>query len=94
MVAEFRQRRDILVDGLNDIGIHCSRPRGAFYAFADVSEYGNGEEIAEKLLSDAHVAATPGSAFGPSGNNFMRLSYAISQERIREALERIENCLL
>lgn len=94
MVAEFRQRRDILVDGLNDIGIHCSRPRGAFYAFADVSEYGDGEEIAEKLLSDAHVAATPGSAFGPSGNNFMRLSYAISQERIREALERIENCLL
>ncbi|APH39414.1 pyridoxal phosphate-dependent aminotransferase [Methanohalophilus halophilus] len=94
MVAEFRQRRDILVDGLNDIGIHCSRPKGAFYAFADVSEYGNGEEIAEKLLSDAHVAATPGSAFGPSGNNFVRLSYAISQERIREALERIENCLL
>jgi aspartate aminotransferase len=94
MVGEFRQRRDILVDGLNDIGIHCSRPRGAFYAFADVSEYGDGEEIAEKLLSDAHVAATPGSAFGPSGNNFMRLSYAISQERIREALERIENCLL
>lgn len=94
MVAEFRQRRDILVDGLNNIGIHCNRPKGAFYAFADVSEYGNGEEIAEKLLSDAHVAATPGSAFGPSGSNFVRLSYAISQERIREALERIENCLL
>jgi len=94
MVAEFRQRRDILVDGLNNIGIHCNRPGGAFYAFADVSEYGNGEGIAEKLLSDAHVAATPGSAFGPSGDNFVRLSYAISQERIREALERIENCLL
>ncbi|MBP2029777.1 aspartate aminotransferase [Methanohalophilus levihalophilus] len=94
MVDEFRKRRDILIDGLNAIGIKCNKPDGAFYAFADVSEYGDGDTIAEKLLSEAHVALTPGSAFGASGKNFVRISYATSQERIREALKRIEDCLL
>jgi aspartate aminotransferase len=94
MVKEFNLRRDILVDGLNAVGIKCQKPDGAFYAFADVSEYGNGDEVSEKLLNDAHVAATPGSAFGPSGKNFIRISYATSQERIREALRRIEAALV
>ncbi|HJH32520.1 MAG TPA: pyridoxal phosphate-dependent aminotransferase [Methanosarcinaceae archaeon] len=94
MVKEFRIRRDILVDGLNSIGIKCKKPEGAFYAFADVSEYGNGDEITEKLLADAHVAVTPGSAFGASGKDFIRISYATSQERIREALGRIEDVLV
>lgn len=94
MVAEFRKRRDILIDGLNSIGIKCNKPDGAFYAFADVSEYGDGDSVAEKLLSEAYVAVTPGSAFGESGKNFVRISYATSQERIREALKRIEGCLL
>ncbi|MDK2892080.1 MAG: aspartate aminotransferase [Methanohalophilus sp.] len=94
MVEEFRKRRDILIDGLNAIGIKCNKPEGAFYAFADVSEYGDGDSVAEKLLSEAHVALTPGSAFGASGKNFVRISYATSQERIREALKRIEECLL
>ncbi len=90
MAKEFKLRRDILVDGLNAVGIKCQKPEGAFYAFADVSEYGNGDEVSEKLLADAHVAATPGSSFGSSGKNFIRISYATSQERIREALRRIE----
>ncbi|NJD76097.1 MAG: pyridoxal phosphate-dependent aminotransferase [Candidatus Methanoperedens sp.] len=93
MVKEFRARRDLLVRGLNKIGIKCAMPDGAFYAFADVSGYGSGEEVAELLLNKAFVAATPGSAFGKAGNDFIRLSYATSQERIREALRRMEAVL-
>jgi aspartate aminotransferase len=94
MVERFRMRRDVLVDGLNEIGIKCQKPGGAFYAFADVSEHGDGNSIAEKLLLDAHVAVTPGSAFGESGKNFIRISYATSIERIQEGLERIKTALV
>lgn len=90
MVDEFKSRRDMLVEGLNELGIKCSKPDGAFYAFADVSEYGTGEEVAELLLNKAFVATTPGSAFGKAGNDFIRISYATSKERIREALLRME----
>ena len=93
MVREFRARRDILVRGLNKLGIRCTMPDGAFYAFADVSEYGSGEKVAELLLNKAFVATTPGSAFGEAGNNFIRISYATSQDRIREALRRMEAVL-
>jgi aspartate aminotransferase len=93
MVREFEARRDLLVRGLNKLGIRCAMPEGAFYAFADVSEYGSGEKIAELLLNKAFVATTPGSAFGEAGNNFIRISYATSQDRIREALRRIESVL-
>ena len=94
MVTEFKARRDLIVDGLNNIGIKCNYPSGAFYAFADVSEYGNGDEVCEKLLTEAFVAATPGSAFGPHSMDFIRFSYATSRERIQTALERIEQALL
>ena len=93
MVREFRARRDLLIRGLNKIGIKCARPDGAFYAFADVSEYGTGEKVAELLLNKAFVATTPGSAFGEAGNDFIRISYATSQERIKEALRRMEAVL-
>ncbi len=93
MVREFRARRDMLINGLNKLGIKCAMPDGAFYAFADVSEYGSGEEIAELLLNRASVATTPGAAFGPAGNDFIRISYATSKERITEALLRIESAL-
>jgi aspartate aminotransferase len=93
MVAEFRTRRDILIKGLEELGIKCTNPDGAFYAFADVSEYGSGEKVAELLLNRAYVAATPGSAFGRAGQDFIRISYATSQERIREALRRMEEVL-
>ncbi|WP_292466150.1 pyridoxal phosphate-dependent aminotransferase [Methanolobus sp.] len=94
MVDRFKIRRDLLVDGLNAIGIKCQKPGGAFYAFADVSEYGNGDTVTEKLLKNAHVAVTPGSAFGESGKDFIRISYATSLERIQEGLERIKAALV
>ncbi len=93
MVREFRARRDLLVRELNKLGIKCAKPDGAFYAFADVSEYGSGEAIAELLLNKAFIATTPGSAFGSSGSDFIRISYATSQERIKEALRRMEAVL-
>ncbi|MDP2766832.1 MAG: pyridoxal phosphate-dependent aminotransferase [Candidatus Methanoperedens sp.] len=93
MVVEFKARRDLLVKGLNELGIKCARPDGAFYAFADVSEYGSGEKVAELLLNKAFVATTPGAAFGEAGNDFIRISYATSQERIKEALRRMEAVL-
>lgn len=93
MVREFRERRDLLIKGLEKLGIKCTRPDGAFYAFADVSEYGSGEAVAEILLNKAFVATTPGAAFGKAGNNFIRISYATSKDRIKEALRRIEAVL-
>ncbi|OYV08402.1 MAG: aspartate aminotransferase [Methanosaeta sp. ASP1-1] len=89
MVAEFKARRDMLVSGLRDLGIPCSIPGGAFYVFPDVSHLGGGDAFTDKLLKEALIAATPGSAFGPDGRNYVRLSYATSQSRISQALERI-----
>ena len=93
MAMEFRARRDMLVAGLKDLGIPCSVPGGAFYVFPDVSGLGGGDAFTDKLLKDALIAATPGSAFGPGGANYVRLSYATSQSRIKQALERIEKIL-
>jgi len=90
MVAEFKARRDLLIEGLNDLGIPCSMPGGAFYAFPNVSELGGGDAFTDRLLKDALIAATPGSAFGTGGADYVRLSYATSQARIKQALERIE----
>jgi aspartate aminotransferase len=93
MVKEFRARRDLLASGLRELGIPCSVPGGAFYVFPDVSEFGGGDAFTDKLLKDALIAATPGSAFGPGGVNNVRLSYATSQERLKTALERIKKVL-
>jgi aspartate aminotransferase len=90
MVAEFRARRDLLVRGLGDLGIACSIPGGAFYVFPNVSDLGGGDAFTDRLLKDALIAATPGSAFGPGGVDYVRLSYATSQAHIAQALERIE----
>ena len=89
MVAEFKARRDMLVSGLRDLGIPCSIPGGAFYVFPDVSHLGGGDSFTDRLLKEGLIAATPGSAFGPDGINYVRLSYATSQSRISQALERI-----
>jgi aspartate aminotransferase len=93
MVAEFRERRDLLVSGLAEIGIDCPLPGGAFYVFPDVSDFGGGDGFAERMLSEAMVAATPGSAFGPGGVGNVRISYAASKERLQEALGRIAKML-
>jgi len=93
MVAELRVRRNLLVSGLRDLGISCNTPGGAFYVFPDVSQFDSGDAFTDRLLKDALIAATPGSAFGPGGVNYVRLSYATSQARIKTALERIEKML-
>ena len=93
MVEEFSTRRDLFVSGLQGMGIICNLPGGAFYVFPDVSEFGGGDLFTDKLLKDALIAATPGSAFCPGGTNYVRLSYAASQERLKEALTRIEKML-
>jgi aspartate/methionine/tyrosine aminotransferase len=91
MVGEFRARRDLIVAGLNDIpGVSCVLPRGAFYAFPNVSELPIGEaELQRRLLDEAGVAVLSGTAFGQHGKGFLRLSYANSQANIRRGLERM-----
>ena len=95
MVAEFRRRREVIVDGLNDIeGFRCMKPRGAFYAFPNITGTGmNSRELGERLLHKAGVAVLPGASFGEFGEGYLRLSFANSVENIRKALERIENSL-
>jgi len=90
MQAAFKERRNVLVDGLNKLGLKCDMPDGAFYAYPNVSEFGTGEEITDRLLEEAHVAVSPGIAFGESGKDSIRISYAASVERIKEALIRME----
>lgn len=90
MQAAFRERRDIIVEGLRKLGLKCSMPDGAFYAYPDISEFGTSEEITDRLLEEAHVAVSPGIAFGASGKNHVRFSYAASVDRIKEALIRME----
>jgi aspartate/methionine/tyrosine aminotransferase len=91
MVEEFRARRDLIVDGLNEIpGFDCIRPQGAFYVFPDVSETGmSGAELADKLLYEAGVCVLAGTAFGAEGEKHIRISYANSRENLTEALRRI-----
>jgi len=90
MVAEFKVRRDMLVEGLNAIdGISCKKPRGAFYVFPNISELGlTSKEVEERLLDEFGVAALAGTSFGAFGEGYLRFSYANSQENIRKALER------
>lgn len=92
MMNTYRSRRDALVDGLNDIaGVVCDYPKGAFYVFADISAFGlSSEEFASKALEDYGVAILPGSDFGPAGEGFVRLSFANSESRISEALDRLD----
>ena len=93
MVREFRARRELVVDGLNAIpGFDCLRPQGAFYVFPDVSGTGlTGAELADKLLFEAGVSVLAGTAFGQVGRDHVRISYANSQAKIRDALDRIRS---
>lgn len=95
MVAEFQARRDLLVKGLNDIpGISCVEPLGAFYAFPNISKTGRtANELADDILENAGVATLSGTAFGPGGEGYLRLSYANSRENLEEALNRIRQHL-
>jgi len=92
MVAEFSRRRDQFTRDLNQVpGFRCAPPEGAFYAWVNIAETGmNAEEICRIMLEDAGVAAIPGAAFGPSGKDFVRFSFASSTATLREAVERIK----
>ncbi len=91
MVAEYDRRRRLLVDGLNRIGLPTFEPRGAFYAFPQITSTGlTSDEFTEQLIREERVAVVPGNAFGPSGEGHVRMCYATAYEKIEEALVRIE----
>lgn len=91
MVSEYNYRRRIMVDGFNKLGLTCFEPEGAFYAFPCIKTTGmTSEEFCEKLLYSQHVALVPGTAFGESGEGYIRASYCYSVNHIKEALKRIK----
>ena len=95
MVATFKHRRDLVVDLLNDIeGVSCLKPAGAFYVFPNVKSFGRpAKQIADHLLQHAKVATLGGTAFGSDGEGYLRLSYAASDDNLREGVERIRKGL-
>jgi aminotransferase len=91
MVAEYDRRRQLIVTGLNKIGLQTFEPHGAFYAFPKITLAGMDDEVfSQKLLQEERVAVIPGSAFGAGGTGFVRCSYATAYEKIEEALHRME----
>ena len=94
MIREYRLRRNLFVDGLNNLGLTCHLPKGAFYAFPSVESTGLTDvEFAEGLLREQHVAVVPGSALGPSGIGHVRCAYAVSRDNLKEALSRMRDFL-
>jgi aminotransferase len=90
MKTEYNRRRCFVVTSLNQIGLHCFEPKGAFYAFPSITRLGlSAEEFCERLLVEEKVAVTPGTAFGNSGEGHIRCSYAASYDNLQEALTRI-----
>jgi aspartate/methionine/tyrosine aminotransferase len=92
MVAEYRKRRELFVNGLNRIpGFRCRAPQGAFYAWVNVEDTGlSAQELASTLLEEAGVAAIAGGAFGSAGKNYLRFSLVSARNLLEETLERIE----
>lgn len=91
MRNEYNMRRRILVNGLNELGLTCFNPLGAFYVFPSIKSTGyTSEEFCDKLLQNEKLAVIPGTAFGKCGEGYVRISYAYSLDTIREALKRIE----
>lgn len=94
MREEYLNRRNLLVNSLNRMGLNTPMPHGTFYVFADIRPYGlNSEEFCNELLNQEKVACVPGDAFGPHGQGFIRISYAYSLNHIKEACVRIEHFL-
>jgi aminotransferase len=91
MRESYHQRRDFVVGRLNDIGIECHSPGGAFYVFPDIRKFGiSSQEFAMRLLEAEDVAAVPGDAFGQAGEGFLRCCYATSLDELKTAMDRIE----
>jgi len=91
---QYRLRRDLLLKGLNEIGLHCDPPAGAFYAFPDVSRINkDSREAAEELLNRAQVATVPGIVFGAQGESHLRFSFSTSIETIEAGLDSLRRNL-
>jgi aminotransferase len=91
MKKEYDKRRKYLLKEFDRLGLPCFEPRGAFYIFPDIRKYRmTSEEFATDLLEKEHVVVVPGTAFGDSGEGFVRISYAYSLDALKEAVRRIE----
>ena len=91
MRESYDERRRFLVNALNEMGLPCFEPKGAFYVFPNISAYGmTSEELARRLLEQERVAVVPGTAFGECGEGFLRISYAYSIDNLKKALDKIE----
>lgn len=91
MRKEYDARRKLMLAGFNRMGLNCFEPKGAFYLFPDIRSTGmTSEEFCTTLLNEKHVAVVPGTAFGESGEGFVRISYCYSTAHLKEALKRIE----
>jgi aspartate/methionine/tyrosine aminotransferase len=96
MLTEYSRRREFLVPALNELGLRCEMPEGAFYAFPDVRKCFNeriktSQDFADLLLKEAHIVTTDGASFGVEG--FVRVSYAAKFKRLQEAIERIRRVI-
>jgi len=92
MIEVYRKRRDLIIDGLNSIrGISCCKPQGSFYVFVNIKKLGKSSEtVANEFLEKANIITIPGSAFGPHGEGYLRISYTNSEENLKEAVKRIK----
>jgi len=95
MVAEFKKRRDFIVDGMNQIeGFHCLKPNGAFYVWPNITATGwDSRDLAEYLLTELGIAGLSGTAFGDYGQGYLRFSYANSIENIGKAIDRMKKAM-
>ena len=91
MRESYNQRRRYLLHRFEELGMTCFEPQGAFYVFPSIKRFGmSSEEFATRLLEEQKIAIVPGTAFGECGEGYVRVSYAYSMERLKEALSRIE----
>jgi aminotransferase len=91
MRKSYKDRRNVIVKRLNGMGLNCFRPKGAFYAFANISSTGmSSQEFATGLLKERNVAVVPGTAFGDCGEGFVRCAYAASLDEIQTAMDKME----
>lgn len=91
MRESYDQRRRYLIHALEEMGLDCFEPQGAFYMFPNIKRFGmTSDEFATRLLQEEKVAVVPGTAFGDCGEGFLRVSYAYSLKSLKEALGRIE----
>ena len=94
MVAEYDMRRRFLLDAFEKLGLECFKPQGAFYVFPSIKSTGlTSDEFCERLLYSKRVAVVPGTAFGESGEGYVRVSYAYSRKYLKAAMQKIEEFL-